>query len=92
MVFYSKGELNVKRTALTLGSFAALVHLVWAVIVAAGLGQGLVNWKLGMHFLSAPYTVLPFDVVNAVLLIVLAFIGGSVAGAVLATLWNRMAE
>ncbi len=92
MVFYGKAGLNVKRTALTLGSFAAVVHLVWAVIVATGLAQGLVNWKLGMHFLSAPYTVLPFDIGNAVLLIVLAFIGGAVAGAVLATLWNHMAE
>lgn len=92
MVFYGKAGLNVKKTALTLGSFAAFVHLVWAVLVAVGVGQGLVNWKLNMHFLSAPYTVLPFDIVNAVLLIVLAFVGGAVFGAILATLWNSMPE
>ncbi len=86
------GQLNVKRTALTVGSFAGLLHLMWFILVATGLAQGLVNWRLNMHFVSLQLTVLPFDVATATALVVLAFVGGSIVGAVLATLWNNFPE
>ena len=85
-------ELSVKKTAIALGAFAALLHLVWSVVVALGLAQGLVNWRLGMHFISLPVTVTQFDALNAILLIVLAFIGGAVVGLVFATIWNKIQE
>ena len=87
-----KNELNVKHTSLTVGSFAALLHLVWSLFVALGLAQGLINWRLGMHFVNLQLAILPFDAVNAVMLVVLAFIGGSIVGAVLATIWNNVPE
>lgn len=83
-------ELSVKKTALTLGSFAALLHLVWSLLVALGLAQGLLNWRLGMHFINLPLTIAQFDAMNAVLLVILAFVGGAVIGTVFATIWNKM--
>ncbi len=85
-------ELSVKKTALTLGSFAALLHAVWAVLVAFDLAQGLLNWRLGMHFINLPLIVTPFDAVNAVFLVIMAFIGGAVIGTVFATIWNKIQE
>jgi len=81
-------KLNPKRLALTLGTFAAFVHLVWVVLVAAGLAQWLVDFKLGLHFLSIPYTVVAFNPATAVLLLIVAFVVGYVVGWVLAWLWN----
>ncbi len=85
-------EHSVKKTALTFGIFAALIHLVWSALVALGLAQELLNWRLGMHFVNLPITVTQFNPINALLLIVLAFIGGAVIGAVLATIWNNTPE
>ncbi|MDP3742201.1 MAG: hypothetical protein Q8R15_02700 [Candidatus Micrarchaeota archaeon] len=85
-------ELNVKKTAITLGTFAALLHAVWVVVVALGFGQAVTNWKLSMHFISLPVTVTQFDAVSAILLVVMAFIGGAVAGAMFAKIWNKIQE
>ncbi len=87
-----KSELSVKRAALTLGFFAALLHLVWSLLVALGLAQGLVNWRLGMHFVNLQLTVLPFSLVSAIILVVLAFIGGAVIGTVFALIWNKVRD
>ena len=83
-------ELSVKKTALVLGSFAALLHLIWSLLVALNLAQGLLNFRLEMHFINLPLIVTPFDPVNAALLVIIAFIGGAVIGTVFAMIWNNM--
>ncbi len=85
-------KLSVKKSAIVLGSFVALIHLIWSLIVASGLAQGLADWKLSMHFISMQFTILPFDAVTAITLIVASFIGGLVIGAVFATIWNNVSE
>ena len=84
--------LNVRKTALAVGSFAALLHVVWAVVVALGFGQAVTDWKLSMHFINLPVIIAPFDAMSAILLIVMAFIGGAVVGAVFAKIWNKIQE
>ncbi len=81
-------QINPKRAAITLGTLAAVLHFLWAIVVASGLGQQLVTWKLGIHFLSNPYTVTTINVMTAVVMIVAAFAGGAVLGWVLAAAWN----
>ncbi|MBI2578313.1 MAG: hypothetical protein HYW26_01235 [Candidatus Aenigmarchaeota archaeon] len=81
-------KLNPKRTAVALGTAASLAHLVWAALVAAGLGQWLVDFKLGLHFMRVPATVAAFDPVTAAELVVLSFAGGAAVGWVFAWIWN----
>lgn len=80
--------MNQKSAAIAFGTFAAVMHLIWVVIVAAGFGQAWVNWKMGIHFLQADFKVMAFDPVNAVVLIVAAFVFGAIFGWLFATIWN----
>jgi len=85
-------KLNEKQVALTLGTFAALMHLVWSILVATGVAQGLVNWSIELHMMAFQITVGAFSLVSAIELIVVAFIIGSAVGFVFATIWNKFSE
>ncbi len=85
-------RIEVKTAALSLGAFAFLVHLLWVLAVAAGFGQALGNWRFSLHFVSMQFAVMPFDFVNAIALLITAFILGAVAGALFATLWNHFSK
>ncbi len=85
-------RIDVKTAALSVGTFAFLLHLLWVLIVAAGFGQALVNWKLSLHFVSMQFTVMPFGFVNAIVLLIAAFIVGAGAGALFATVWNHFSK
>ncbi len=84
--------LNEKRVGITLGALGAIGHFVWALAVAAGVSQGIVNWILQLHFVSMPITIAAFDALTMVELIVVGAIGGFITGYVLAWLWNWSAK
>ncbi len=82
-------ELNPKRTAIAVGTFAAAMHVIWAVVVAAGFAQGLIDWVTGLHFLNTAITVSAFDAVTASTLVATTFVVGAIVGWIFALSWNR---
>jgi hypothetical protein len=84
--------MNQHKTGLTLGAFAALVHILWAILVAMNLGQMWMDFVLGLHFLNNPFQVMPFASTNAVMLIVLVAVIGYIVGFVFATVWNKVKQ
>ena len=80
--------LDEKQTALGFGCFMAIAHAFWSVLVAAGMAQKLMNWIFGLHMLSMPMTVTAFNLMTAVMLIVVTFVIGAVFGYIFATVWN----
>lgn len=84
-------ELNKKQVGLTLGIFAAIVHLVWLIAVAIGV-QKAVDWILLLHSIKLDLVLTNVVLLNAVLLIVIAFIGGYVVGWVFAAIYNWSAK
>ncbi len=76
------------RLGLTLGVFAAIVHAIWAILVASGVGQKLLGWKFSMHFLNSTLTVTEVSWGYAILLVVLAFVGAFIVGWVLGLFWE----
>lgn len=82
--------LNPQKVALTLGAFAALVHVVWSVIVALGWGQALADFVTWAHMIGPAPLVAPFNLGTAVMLVVIAGLVGYVAGFVFATIWNKV--
>ncbi|MEK6860030.1 MAG: hypothetical protein AABX54_04415 [Nanoarchaeota archaeon] len=80
-------KLNANQVGLTLGLFAALVHLIWLIAVAVGV-QKLIDWVLLLHSIKLDLVLTNVVLLNAVLLIIIAFIGGYVVGAVFAWTWN----
>lgn len=81
--------LNQKRVALVFGSFVAITHLVWSVIVGFGWAESFLDFIFGMHFIVSPHIVLDFNLATAVGLIVLAFAVAYVVGYIFATIWNH---
>ncbi len=84
--------MNKNRVGLTMGVFVAFVHLIWLIGVALGIMQGFLDWIFPLHMLSNVYTVLTINWLNALLLLVMAFVGGYVFGWVFAWLWNKLGK
>ncbi len=83
-------KLDNQQTALTLGTFAALLHLVWITLVLLGVAQPWMDFVYGLHFLNNPYTVQAFSLTGAVMLLFMAFVMGSAVGWVFSYVWNRL--
>ena len=81
-------RLGPKHTALTVGLFAAIMHMLWSLVVALGAGQGWLGWMLSLHFLSVSVTITAFNAVTAIMLVAFTFVMGAVAGWIFATVFN----
>lgn len=85
-------KLNLGRTALVVGLFVSLMHLVWMLVVYFGLAQWYLDWILGLHLVSNPFKVLPFSFGTALTLVIFTFVVGYIAGWVFAIMWNRLVK
>lgn len=83
-------EMNKTRAGLILGAFLGLFHLVWAIMVAVGFAQAILDFIYKIHFLNNPFTIQAFSVGNAALLVLVTAAVGFVGGWILAFLWNAL--
>ena len=86
--FISMQQLDRNRTALALGSFVALIHLVWSVLLALGWTKPLADFILQLHHIQLSYSIADFSLLTAVYLIVVTFVVGYAFGFIFATGWN----
>lgn len=87
-----KNHVNRTQLGLTLGIFSGLLHGVWAVLVGLGIGKVLIDWVLPLHFIDMAYSITNFSWGTAVMLVILAFIGGYICGWLVAAIWNWVIE
>ena len=80
--------MNKRKTALALGSFLALMHLIWVILLGLNLAKPWMTWLLKLHFLNNPFVFQPFDYATAIVLIIVYFVLGYVLGWVFATVWE----
>ena len=85
-----KGKCNEHAVGLTLGVVVGLMHLGWAIVVALGYAQGLLDWIYSLHFLDNPSTVTEFQMQKAVMLVIVTSLVGYVVGYVGTWVWNRV--
>ena len=71
-----------------LGAVVGLWHLSWALLVAFGWAQPVIDFILWMHFIKPVYVVQGFNLTTAVILVVVTTVMGFVVGWVFGTLWN----
>ena len=81
-------HLNPTKTGLALGKLLAGLHLIWAVLVALGWAQALVNFSQWAHMVNMPVTVGAFDFLAAITVIIFAAIIGYIIGYIFANVWN----
>lgn len=80
--------IKIKAAALSLGLFFAIIHLIGVILIQVG-GSALINWKLGLHFLSGvSYTVTAFGIGTLIIGLIAAFVVGAILGALFAWLYN----
>lgn len=53
---------------------------MWAILVALGIAKPIMDWVLSLHMISLAYTVGPFDVISALMLVVFTAIVGYALG------------
>ena len=82
------GRVNPNRLGIVLAVMLAVWHGLWLVLVATGVGQGVAEFVLRLHFLEPDITVQPFTVGGAAALVAVAAAAGYVGGVVGALLWN----
>ena len=79
----SKNKLGV-----VIGSAFGLWHLGWAVLVAFGIAQWLIDWVFKLHFIQPVWVITPFQAGLAIMLIVVTSVLGFITGWVAAGIWN----
>jgi hypothetical protein len=73
------------------GSGAAPWRLAfWSLLVLAGWGQPLIDFVLWMHMIHLPYVVGPFELIAALVLVLLTGLTGYAIGWFLAYVWNAL--
>lgn len=85
-------QTNPFRFGFAFGLVLALCHAAWALMVALGWAQAILDFVFWAHFINPPYRVTAFDVSRALVLISLTFAIGLILGTVGGAVWNRLAS
>ena len=81
-------KLSTHGTAMTLGTFLALFHFVWLLLVGFGWAKGFMDWILSLHMINMTFGMTAFSFGPALMLLIMTFVMGYIFGWVFAYLWN----
>ena len=80
--------ISKNKLGLVIGSAFGLWHLAWALLVAFGIAQWLIDWVFKLHFIQPVWVITAFQPGLAVALIVVTSVLGFLTGWVTAGIWN----
>jgi hypothetical protein len=80
--------INPHKAGLAFGGLMGSWHLFWALLVALGLAQPLIDFIFWMHFIKPIYVISPFNIGTALVLIGTTSLIGYALGMILAGIWN----
>lgn len=83
-------QVNAHKVGLVVGGMLAIWHAVWALLVLVGVAKLFLDWIFSLHFLNFQYSINPFSLGTALLLVIVTGVIGYVVGAVLGWLWNMV--
>lgn len=81
-------QTNPLKVGLAFGIFLALWHAGWALLVASGVAQALMDFVFWIHFIAPPYHVEAFTPARAGILVGVTFAVGLIGGSIGAIIWN----
>ncbi|HLX17044.1 MAG TPA: hypothetical protein VKS24_17810 [Bradyrhizobium sp.] len=83
-------HISVGKAGLVLGAFFGGWHLCWSALVALKLAQPVIDFVFWMHFIKPIYVIEPFEIVRALILILITAGVGFVLGSAFAAIWNAV--
>lgn len=83
-------KLQENKVAMIVALFVGGAHLLWSALVALGYASLVLDFIYGLHFLNNPFTVAPFTLSNAVVLVLVTAAVGYLGGWIFASLWNKV--
>ncbi len=83
-------HIGPQKSGLVLGALIGGWHLLWAIVVATGWGQALMDFIFWIHFLKPVLVIEPFAIGRAIVLICVPAAISYLIGFVGAVLWNRL--
>src|SRR5579863_5146268 len=84
----SRSTVGVNRAALVLALLLSGFHLLWALLVASGAAQPVMDFIFWLHFIQPIYVIEGFEPLRAAGLVLLTGIIGYAIGGCFALLWN----
>jgi hypothetical protein len=82
--------INPAKVGFVLGALIGGGHLLWALVVALGWAQWVIDLAFWIYFLKPIYVVAPFNLGVALVLIVVTSVVGFVVGYIFGVIWNRV--
>ena len=80
--------INPNKVGLVLGTLLGGWHVLWALLVALGWAQAVIDFVFWLHFLRPVYVVGPFNPGIALILIAITAAIGYAFGYLFGALWN----
>lgn len=80
--------LSPVKTGVVLGLLLGACHFLWALLVAIGWAQPLMDFVFWLHLIKPVYVIEPFQIGIAALLVIVTATIGFVIGYIFAVLWN----
>lgn len=81
-------QVNSHKVGLVFGGVIAIWHAIWSGMVLVGVAKAFMDWILGLHFLNFQYSINPFEILNALMLVVVTGVIGYLMGRIAGWLWN----
>lgn len=78
------------RAGLCLAVLLGGLHLVWALLIASGWAQVVIDFILRLHFIKLNYTIEEFNISTGLLLIAITASIGYIVGWGFASIWNAL--
>lgn len=83
-------NVNPSKVGLAFAVFIGCFHAVWALLVALGWAQPILDFIFWLHFIAPVYRIEEFVFSRALGLVLVTASIGYLFGYVFAVIWNRM--
>ncbi len=84
-------RISPHSLGLVLGTFLAVWHTLWALLVWLGMAKWLIDFIFRLHMIAPPYQVAAFSFTTAAGLVLVTASSGYVFGWLIGVIWNRCA-